>query len=191
MFALPPPKRAVIDKEVYANIVGSLVAVVDVVVVALFVIKLEATLTVVGLVMLVDSCLFFLLNIMISTKMGWIAKFKHGLFGKFTNIKVFTDVVKTAAVSRHSGDYIVTHSLIMSFNIQYSNDCRSTHPIGNLPKIHTKPASGVWQPFGVGNIDDLCSGTGAGGGGGMGRLGILLGVSVRLFRVTEFRYASF
>ena len=64
-----------------------------------------------GLVMLVDACLFFSLNVIISIKMGWIAKFEHGLFGKFTNGKMFKDIVKTAAVSWHGVDRNATHLL--------------------------------------------------------------------------------
>jgi len=88
----------VVDKESYANIMDSLSTLVDVGMVALFVIKFDATLTVVGLVMVMDTCLFFSLNIIISIKMGWIVKFEGGLFGKLAlrNKDVFKDLFKTA-----------------------------------------------------------------------------------------------
>ena len=80
---------------------GCLVSALDVGMVALFATKMDASLVVLGLVMVTDSALFFSLNVIISIKLGWIRRFEHGLFGKFAlnDKSIFKDLVKTALVS--------------------------------------------------------------------------------------------
>jgi len=53
----------------------------------MFVIKVETTsLNVVGLVMLVNSVIFFLVGfVLFPIKMEWILKFESGLFGQCSN----------------------------------------------------------------------------------------------------------
>ena len=91
----------VIDKEGFANVMNVLSSVMDMAMVALFAIVFDAPLTILGLIMVIDSCLFLCLNVIISIQMGWIAKFEHGLFGKFAlrNKEVFKDLFRTALVS--------------------------------------------------------------------------------------------
>ncbi len=57
-------------------------ALIDLGIVALFAIKLEASLVILGLVMLVDEALFFFINVLIPNKMGWLEKYEVGLFGR-------------------------------------------------------------------------------------------------------------
>ena len=51
--------------------------------VALFSIQMDATLVVIGLVMLTNEALFFFLNVFIPKKMGWLRKFEVGLLHNF------------------------------------------------------------------------------------------------------------
>ncbi len=81
--------------------------------------------------------------------MGWIAKFEHGLFGKFTNGKMFKDIVKTAAVSWHSGDHIATHllRLMLTFNIvtAVTRPIRSKHYPPNAHTLSPLRLAAFWD----------------------------------------------
>ena len=71
----------VIEYEAYANIMFCLSSLAKVGLVALVSTKMDTTLVVLGLVMLVNEALFFFLNVFIPSKMGWLTKFEIGLFG--------------------------------------------------------------------------------------------------------------
>lgn len=89
---------AVIEKETYSNVVYCLADVVDVGLVALFVIKLDTTnLKVLVLVMLINRVLFFVIgNILIPHKLGWLDDFSTGLFGRGPRWSVVRDVYDAA-----------------------------------------------------------------------------------------------
>ena len=75
----------VIEHERYANVMNCTCFAVQAGTVALVAIySPNATLVIVGLVMLVNQALFFFLNVQIPNKMGWLQDFEVGLFGKFS-----------------------------------------------------------------------------------------------------------
>ena len=88
----------VIDHEAFANIMGCIEACVETGLVALFAIKTSAGLVIVGLVMIVNVCFFFLLNIAIAVNKGWLKAFEFGLIGRcaFRNRAAVRQVIKTA-----------------------------------------------------------------------------------------------
>ena len=88
----------VIDHETFANIMGCIEACVETGLIALFAIKTSADLVTIGLVMIVNVCFFFLLNIAIAVNKGWLKAFKFGLIGRcaFRNRAAVRQVVKTA-----------------------------------------------------------------------------------------------
>ena len=90
-----------VDREAYANVMDCLSSAADVGAVAFFAVYLDASLTALGLVMVVDSAFFLALNVIISIQAGWISRFEVGLFGGFApgNKSVFLDVCRTAVVS--------------------------------------------------------------------------------------------
>ena len=87
-----------IDREGFANTLGCLDSAIGVGLVALFAMKMDADLVVLGLVMLANSCFFFFLVLAISLSRGWTRKFETGLFGKFAlrNKETVIDLLKTA-----------------------------------------------------------------------------------------------
>jgi len=88
----------VVEKEKYANVMYCLQYVFQLGLVALFTVKLEADLIVLGLVILTNQTLFFFLNVLIPNKMGWLAHFELGLFGQcsFRNKSMVKELFKTA-----------------------------------------------------------------------------------------------
>ncbi|KAL3822506.1 hypothetical protein ACHAXA_001971 [Cyclostephanos tholiformis] len=89
---------AVIERETYSNVVYCLEQVADVALVALFVIKFDATsLKVLVVVMLISRVVFFLIgNILIPHKLGWLEDFSTGLFGRGPRWSVVKDVLDAA-----------------------------------------------------------------------------------------------
>lgn len=82
----------VIEREKYANVMYCISAFFRVGLVALFATKTDATLVVLGLVILVDHSLLFFLNILIPVQMGWFESFEAGLLGR--NFRKNWSVVK-------------------------------------------------------------------------------------------------
>ncbi|KAL7433750.1 hypothetical protein ACHAXH_002645 [Discostella pseudostelligera] len=72
----------VIEREKYANIMFCISSFSRVGFVALFATKADASLVVLGLVILVDQSLLFFLNILIPTQMGWYELFEAGLLSR-------------------------------------------------------------------------------------------------------------
>ena len=89
---------AVIERETYSNVVYCLVDVVDVGLVALFLIKFDTkSLKLIVLVMLINRFLFFAVgNILIPRKLGWLDDFSTGLFGRGPRWSVVRDVYDAA-----------------------------------------------------------------------------------------------
>ncbi len=89
---------AVIERVTYSNVVYCLEHVVEVGLVALFVIKFDTTsLKVLIVVMLINHALFFLIgNILIPHKLGWLEEFSTGLFGRGPRWSVVKDVQDAA-----------------------------------------------------------------------------------------------
>jgi len=74
----------VVEKEMYANVMYCLNSIMEVGLVALFAIKMDAGLVILGLVMLTNQAFFFFLNVLIPNKMGWLTNFELGLFGQLS-----------------------------------------------------------------------------------------------------------
>ncbi|KAL7533831.1 hypothetical protein ACHAWF_004665, partial [Thalassiosira exigua] len=72
----------VIEYEAYANTMFCISAMVDVGLVAIFAVMMEANLVALCLVMLTGEGLLFFLNILIPSRMGWLMPFELGLFGQ-------------------------------------------------------------------------------------------------------------
>ena len=85
--------------------------------VALFAIKMDATLVVLGLVMLTNQTLFFFLNILIPNKMGWLTHFELGLFGQcsFRNRCATLKICSVFLLAfRYFLQLILPHTLLIS-----------------------------------------------------------------------------
>lgn len=88
----------VIELELYANIMGCAQTLVELGLVAVFAIKMDATLVILGLVMLVNEAFFFMLNIVVPNQMGWLSDFEVGIFGRCSlkNKSAVRELVKVA-----------------------------------------------------------------------------------------------
>ena len=88
----------VIGHETYSNVMGCIEALVELGLIALFAIKTDADLVILGLIMIVNISFFLLLNIAITVYKGWLKAFEYGLIGgcAFRNRTAVRQVIKTS-----------------------------------------------------------------------------------------------
>eukprot|EP00579_Thalassiosira_antarctica_P001896 CAMPEP_0201871326 /NCGR_PEP_ID=MMETSP0902-20130614/4272_1 /ASSEMBLY_ACC=CAM_ASM_000551 /TAXON_ID=420261 /ORGANISM="Thalassiosira antarctica, Strain CCMP982" /LENGTH=750 /DNA_ID=CAMNT_0048397275 /DNA_START=148 /DNA_END=2400 /DNA_ORIENTATION=+ len=88
----------VVEKEKYATVMYCLSSLCQLGLVALFAIKMDASLVDLGLVMLTNQSIFFFLNVLIPNNVGWLTHFEPELFGQcsFRNRSMLKDLFKTA-----------------------------------------------------------------------------------------------
>jgi len=90
----------VVERERYANVMYCIGCAIEVPLVAFFAIKMDADLTVLGLLILTCDAFFFFFNICVTTKMGWLKEFELGLLfgwgGGASTKDVLRELFKTA-----------------------------------------------------------------------------------------------
>ncbi|KAL3785641.1 hypothetical protein ACHAW5_007642 [Stephanodiscus triporus] len=89
---------AAVEYEVFANIINIVFAFAKAGCVALAAYQFDASLVVLGLVVLIVCCLIFFLIVVIPLKMGWMQKYETGLYGScaWTDMSVMKDVFRVA-----------------------------------------------------------------------------------------------
>ena len=85
-----------IEHETFANVMSCTYAIANASFVALAAYLFDASLIVLGLVLLVNSTLVFFLIVIIPIEMGWVEKFEVGLLGSWIDREVLNDVFKVA-----------------------------------------------------------------------------------------------
>ena len=88
----------VIGHETYSNVLGCIEALVELGLIALFAIKTDADLVILGLIMIVNISFFLFVNIAITVYKGWLKAFEYGLIGgcAFRNRTAVRQVIKTS-----------------------------------------------------------------------------------------------
>ena len=88
----------VIEREKFANSLYVVSSFIRVALVSLFAFKFEASLVVLGVVMLINHALFFCIFAIVPMAMEWIREFEAGLFGKcaFRDVSVVKDLLRVA-----------------------------------------------------------------------------------------------
>ena len=87
-----------IEREAYANVINCMEEVFDLGFVTLLAMTTEATLPAIGLVMLLNSSVFLLVNVVITSCKGWTEPFEFGMIGQLAlkNKPAVRQMVKTA-----------------------------------------------------------------------------------------------
>lgn len=88
----------VVGHETYSNVLGCIEALVELGLIALFAIKTDSDLVILGLIMIVNISFFLFLNVAITVYKGWLKAFEYGLIGgcAFRNRTAVRQVIKTS-----------------------------------------------------------------------------------------------
>jgi hypothetical protein len=91
----------VVGYEVVNNCLSCLGSDLDVGMVTLFAVYLDASLALMCLIMIMDKAFILFISVVASIGLGWIKKFERGLYRSFAlgDLGVVTDVFRTASVS--------------------------------------------------------------------------------------------